>query len=101
MTPPFDSTKGVIRSTRDFDLFIAYEAAFDVTGEVARLRKELDRLTRDIASKQLRLEDQTFRSRAPEHIVRGLETTLTERRAEFDKLGERLTQLERNLSESA
>jgi len=99
--PPFDSTKGIIRSNKDFELFIAYEAAFDVQAEVARLRKELERLSKDIASKQQRLEDQTFRSRAPEHIVKGLETTLAERRTEFGKLGERLTQLERNLGGTA
>jgi valyl-tRNA synthetase len=98
VTRPFDSTKGIIRSTRDFELFIGYEAAFDVTAEVARLRKELDRLTKDIASKQQRLEDQTFRSRAPEHIVKGLETTLAERQTEFDKLGERLAQLQNSPS---
>ncbi len=99
--PPFDSTKGVIRSTKDFELFIGYEAAFDVKAEVARLRKELDRLSKDIVSKQQRLEDQTFRSRAPEHIVKGLETTLAERRTEFEKLRERLKQLEGNLGTSA
>jgi valyl-tRNA synthetase len=99
--PPFNSTKGIIRSTKDFELFIAYEAAFDVQAEVARLRKELERLSKDMASKQQRLEDQTFRSRAPEHIVKGLEATLAERRTEFDKLGERLTQLERNLGGEA
>jgi len=99
--PPFDSTNGVIRSTKDFELFIGFDAAFDVTAEVARLRKELDRLTKDIASKQQRLEDQTFRSRAPEHIVKGLETTLAERRTEFEKLNERLKQLEGNLGTSA
>jgi valyl-tRNA synthetase len=99
--PPFDSTKGVIRSTKDFELFIGYDAAFDVKGEVARLRKDLERLTKDIASKQQRLQDEAFRSRAPEHIVKGLETTLAERRTEFDKVGERLTQLEGNLGSSA
>ncbi len=91
---PFDSTKGVVRSTKDFDLFIPYEAAFDLKRKFASA-KELDRLTKDIASKQQRLEDQTFRSRAPEHIVKGLESTLAERRTEFDKLGERLAQLDR------
>jgi valyl-tRNA synthetase len=94
-TPPFDSTKGIVRSTKDFELFIPYEAAFDVQAEVTRLRKELDRLKKDIASKQSRLADETFRSRAPEHIVKGLESTLAERRTEFDKAGERLAQLER------
>jgi len=52
---------------------------------------------KDIASKQLRLEDPTFRSRAPEHIVKGLESTLAERQAELAKLKERLATLEKNL----
>jgi valyl-tRNA synthetase len=93
-TPPFDSTQGVIRSTINFELFIAYDAAFDVAAQIDRLRKDLERLTKDIASKQARLEDETFRSRAPEHIVKGLESTLAERRTEFDKLGEQLAGLE-------
>ena len=83
--PPFDSTKGVVRSTKNFELFIPYEAAFDVQAELSRLRKERDRLTKDIESKQARLGDETFRSRAPEHIVKGLESTLAERRAELEK----------------
>ena len=75
---------------------VAFEAAIDVQRNSRSLRKELDRLTKDIASKQLRLEDETFRSRAPEHIVKGLESTLAERRTEFEKLKERLAQLEKN-----
>jgi valyl-tRNA synthetase len=94
---PFDSSKGLIRSTKDFDLFIAYEASFDVQGELSRLRKDLDRLIKDIASKEQRLGDQTFRSRAPEHIVKGLETTLAERQSELEKLKERLKTLEMKL----
>jgi valyl-tRNA synthetase len=97
-TPPFDSTKGIVRSTKDFELFIAYDAAFDVQAEVARLRKELERLAKDIASKRQRLGDQAFRSRAPEHIVKGLEATLAERQAEFKKLSERLAQLDKSAS---
>jgi valyl-tRNA synthetase len=93
---PFDSTKGVIRSSKYFELFIGYEAAFDVSAEIARLRKESKQLENNIASNQKRLEDQTFRSRAPEHIVKGLETTLAERRTEFEKLTQRLAQLEKN-----
>jgi valyl-tRNA synthetase len=95
--PPFDSTKGIVRSNKDFDLFIPYEAAFDVQAELLRLRKEQDRLTKDIASKVARLGDETFRSRAPEHIVKGLESTLAERQAELAKLKERLATLEKNL----
>jgi valyl-tRNA synthetase len=98
--PPFDSTKGVIRSSKYFELFIAYEAAFDVSAEIARLRKESKQLEDNIASNQKRLEDPTFRSRAPEHIVKGLETTLAERRSEFEKLRQRLKQLEESLGDS-
>jgi len=97
---PFDSTKGVVRSSKYFELFIGYEAAFDVSAEIARLRKESKQLETNIASNQKRLEDQTFRSRAPGHIVKGLETTLAERRTEFEKLTQRLAQLEKNLGAS-
>jgi valyl-tRNA synthetase len=99
--PPFDSTRGGIRSTRDFELFIAYEAGIDIPAEISRLKKETEQLAKNIASNQQRLEDQTFRSRAPEHIVKGLETTIAERRAEYEKLKERLAQLDKNSGASA
>ena len=99
--PPFDSTKGAIRSTKDFELFIAYEAAVDIPAEIARLKKEMEQLAKNIASNRQRFEDQTFRSRAPEHIVKGLEATLAERQAEFEKIKERLAQLEKNSGASA
>jgi len=65
-------------------LFIGYDAAFDVTAEVARLRKELERLTKDIASKQHGWKTRRFAA-GPEHIVAGLETTLASGRTEFEK----------------
>ncbi len=86
-----------MRSTAAFDLRIPYGEAVDVTAEVTRLRKEKERLARDLESKQNRLADQAFRSRAPEEIVRGLEATVRERQTEYQKLAERLAQLEKNL----
>jgi valyl-tRNA synthetase len=88
---------GAIRSSAQFDLRIAYAAAIDLASELARVRKEKERLARDIESKEKRLGDELFRSRAPKDIVRGLETTLAERRVEYEKLSERLAQLERGL----
>jgi valyl-tRNA synthetase len=99
--PPFDSTKGNIRSTKDFELFIAYEAAVDIPAEIARLKKESEQLAKNITTNQQRLDDQTFRTRAPGHIVKGLETTLAERQAEYEKLNERLAQLEKSLGPSS
>jgi uncharacterized coiled-coil protein SlyX len=39
----------------------------------------------------------TFRSRAPEKIIQGLEATLREQRVELEKLQDRLSQIARDL----
>jgi valyl-tRNA synthetase len=90
---------GLVRSTAQFDLRMAYGQAEDLRGEVIKLRKERDRLAKDIESKKQRLADETFRSRAPENIVRGLESTLHEREVEYRKLRDRLAHLEKQLGE--
>ncbi len=89
-----DSKAGVIRSTAQFDVRIAYGEGVDKQAELARLRKEVDRLAKDIESKKKRLSDEVFLSRAPEEIRRNLETTLTERESEHQKLSDRLRTLE-------
>ncbi len=91
---PLDSKAGVVRSTAQFDVRIAYGEGVDKRAELARLRKEVDRLAKDIESKKKRLSDEIFLSRAPEEIRRNLETTLAERVSEYQKLSERLQKLE-------
>jgi valyl-tRNA synthetase len=86
---------GAMRSTAQFDLRIAYSGTVDRTAEIARLQREIERLSKDIASKERQLADETFRSRAPEKIIRGMRGTLDERRVELKKLQERLRQLGR------
>ena len=69
--------------------------------EIARLRKEVQAARNQYCfQSEAPGRCRTFRSRAPEHIVKGLETTLAERRSEFDKLAQRLAQLEKSLGES-
>ena len=80
---------------------IAYGDVVDIQAEMAKLRKEKDRLERDLASKQTRLADEAFRSRAPAEVVRQMEATLSERRVEYDKLVQRLAQLEKSAGASA
>ena len=96
-----DATAGPVRSTAQFDLRIAYGEGIELGAEVARLRKEKERMARDLESKQNRLADNTFRSRAPAEVVRQLEATFAERRLEFEKLAERLAQLEQTAGDSA
>jgi valyl-tRNA synthetase len=86
---------GAMRSTAQFDVRIAYSDTVDVTAEFARVQKEIERLNKDIESKERQLADETFRSRAPEKIIQGMQATLEERRVELKKLQERLRQLER------
>ena len=47
-----------------------------------------------IGSKERQLDDETFRSRAPKKIIRGLEATLATQRIEMQKLTERFEQLD-------
>jgi valyl-tRNA synthetase len=84
-----------MRSTAQFDIQIAYSDVVDVAAESERLRKEIERLQKDIASKERQLGDETFRSRAPQKIIQGMQATLEERRIELGKSSERLQQLER------
>jgi valyl-tRNA synthetase len=67
----------------------------DVAAEKARLKKEIEGLQKAIASKERQLGNETFRSRAPENIIKGLEATLAEQRVELQKLQDRLSQIEK------
>jgi valyl-tRNA synthetase len=89
-----DSAGAAIRSTVQFDLRIAYGEGVDKQSEIAKLKREAERLAKDIETKQARLRDDTFRSRAPAEIVRSLELTLAERRIEHERLVDRLGKLQ-------
>jgi valyl-tRNA synthetase len=85
---------GAVRSSSTFDVRIAYSDTVDVKAEKTRLTKETEGLQKAIASKEGQLGNETFRSRAPEKIIKGLEATLAEQRVELKKLQDRLAQLE-------
>src|SRR5467141_1753832 len=92
----FDAKSGAVRSTATFDVRIAYSDTVDVATEKTRLRKEIEGLQKAMASKERQLGDETFRSRAPEKIIKGLEATLAEQRIELRKLQDRLSQIEKD-----
>jgi valyl-tRNA synthetase len=93
-TGRLDSKGGLMRSTAQFDLRIAYGEGVDKQTEINKLKKDADRLAKDIDSKRARLADNSFRIKAPAEIIRNLENTLAEREAEQKKVGERLAQLQ-------
>ncbi|MDQ1408755.1 MAG: valyl-tRNA synthetase [Acidobacteriaceae bacterium] len=85
---------GAVRSSAKFDLRIEYTETVDAAAECAKITKELEGLRKAIGSKEKQLDDETFRSRAPEKIIRGLEATLAIQRIEMQKLTERFEQLD-------
>jgi valyl-tRNA synthetase len=89
-----DPAGAAIRSTAAFDLRIAFGDAVDKPAEIARLKKDKERLEKDIESKQKRLADETFTSKAPGHIVDALRFTMLDRQLELRKILDRLRQLE-------
>ena len=84
---------GAVRSSAKFDLRIEYAETVHAAAECAKITKELEGLRKAIGSKEKQLGDETFRSRAPEKIIRGLEATLATQRVELQKLTERFEQL--------
>jgi valyl-tRNA synthetase len=92
----FEAKSGAVRSTATFDVRIAYSDTVDATAEKTRLKKDVEGLQKAIASKERQLGDETFRGRAPEKIIKGLEATLGEQRIEVRKLQHRLAQLEKD-----
>jgi valyl-tRNA synthetase len=88
-----DPAGAAVRSTAEFDLRIPYGEAIDKGAEVARIQKEIERLTKDIDSKKARLADETFLSKAPPKILDDFRGTLAAREIELQKLTERVKQL--------
>jgi valyl-tRNA synthetase len=91
---PLAQSGGAVRSSAKFDLRIEYTETVDAAAECAKITKELEGLRKAIGSKEKQLGDETFRSRAPEKIIRGLEATLATQRIEMQKLTERFEQLD-------
>jgi valyl-tRNA synthetase len=83
-----------VTASADLDLRIIYEAKVDRSSEIAKLKKEIDRLAKDIESKKSRLADESFLSKAPAKVVEDLKATLAARTVEHQKLLDRLAQLE-------
>jgi len=67
-----DAKGDLVHSTAQFDLRIHYEVKVDREAETSALNKEIDRLAKDIETKQKRLADDSFRAR---HRPKSCETS--------------------------
>jgi valyl-tRNA synthetase len=89
-----NSDGAAVRSTAKFDLGIAYGDTVDKPAEIAKIQKEIERLAKDIESKKARLADESFTNKAPARVIEDFKATLAGREAEYQKLVERLKQLQ-------
>jgi valyl-tRNA synthetase len=60
------------RSTARFDVHVIYERKIDVAAECERLKKELEKIEKGMASSQRQLGNEQFLAKAPASVVEGL-----------------------------
>jgi valyl-tRNA synthetase len=60
------------RHTARFDVRVVYEKKIDVAAECDKLKKELERIEREIANGQRQLGNEQFLAKAPAQVVDGI-----------------------------
>jgi valyl-tRNA synthetase len=73
------------RHTARFDVHLVYEQKIDVAAECARLKKELDKFEKNIASADRQLSNDAFLAKAPPNVIEGLRKQKQENEALRDK----------------
>jgi valyl-tRNA synthetase len=81
------------RSTSRFDVHAIYEKKIDVAAERERLKKELEKIEKQLGGAQVRLGDEQFLSKAPAHVVDGLRKQVEEQASLRDKIRAQLNEL--------
>jgi valyl-tRNA synthetase len=73
------------RSTSRFDVHVVYEKKIDVAAECERLKKELDKIEKEIGNGQRQLSNEQFLAKAPAKVVEGLKARAEELRVLREK----------------
>ncbi len=93
---PLDAEGGAVRSLPEFALKISLKDAVDLGAERARLAKELEKLSREMAAVEGQLCNEKFLSRAPEKVVASLRERKSELISQHTKAAETLDKLGSN-----
>ena len=81
------------RSTSRFDVHVIYEKKIDVAAECGRLKKELDKIEKEIANGRHQLSNEQFLAKAPEKVVEGLKTRAEELKVLREKILAKMKEL--------
>jgi valyl-tRNA synthetase len=82
-----------VRHTARFDVHVVYEKKIDAAAERGRLKKELERIEKEIANGQRQLGNDQFLSKAPAQVVEGLRKRAQELTALREKTQSKLQEL--------
>jgi valyl-tRNA synthetase len=82
---------GAIRSTAEFDLVLELPER-EAGAQRERLLKEREQLEKGIANNERQLTDETFRSKAPEKVIAGMQQKLDSYKAQLTKINSALGQ---------
>jgi valyl-tRNA synthetase len=81
------------RSTARFDVRLVYEQPIDTSAECERLKKELDKIEKEIGSARQQLENKGFVAKAPVEVVEGRRKRLAELEVLYRKARNKLQEL--------
>ncbi len=91
LPPPPRALTGVVRGT---EVALVVEAAYDLVGELERLRREIERIQRLLEATQAKLRTETFLQRAPQEVIDREREKEQSFQQSLAKLHERLAALE-------
>jgi valyl-tRNA synthetase len=83
------------RHTARFDVHLVYEQKIDISSECERLKKELEKIEKGIASGQRQLSNEQFLAKAPANVVEGLKKQQHELSMLREKTKSKLSELGR------
>lgn len=78
---------------KDVEIMLPLEEMIDVDSERTRITKEIDEVNKEIARISKLLDDESFTSKAPDHIVEKERQKLNNRKSILSQLEERLSKL--------
>ena len=81
------------RSTARFDVHVVYERKIDVAAECERLKKELEKIEKDIAGGERQLTNEGFLAKAPAKVVEGLRAKAEELKVLREKTVSKMKEL--------
>ena len=81
------------RHTARFDVHLMYEQKIDVAAECVRLKKDLEKLERDVANAERQLGNQSFLAKAPASVVEGLRRQKRENQGLIEKTKSKMREL--------